>query len=918
MASAIEPGAVVAHYQIIGRLGAGGMGEVYRAHDTVLGRSVALKVLPPHLVRNEERTRRFVQEARSASSLNHPHIVTIYEIGEAPVTRSVEGETLEAHPIHYIAMELVDGVTLKTRIYDESASLRTLLTHITQAAEGLAKAHAAGIVHRDLKPENIMVTADGFAKVLDFGLAKLTLPQPTSDAHTRTMPLRDDTAEGVILGTVAYMSPEQVQGKTADHRSDIFAIGTILYEAATRRRPFVADSDVEVMHKILHDKPEAVADINPGVPAELRRTIRRCLAKEPERRFQSMKDVAIELAEIVEEFDQLSMASSSSPTQSTTASGSSTGALAPVARNSSRAWQAAMVVVGGLALAGAVLVGVYGWPGSRDVPAAAVSFESMKIQPLTSTGRAFRSPAISPDGKYVAYVSRAQTGFSIWMRQVATGSDVRIVPEQSTQLQALTFSPDGNYLYYTSSGEGSANIIYSWLHVVPSVGGQARKVLYDVDSAVAFSPDGTQIAFGRGVLPEQQNHVIVANADGSGARKIAAFRRMTGPPRPTWSPDGKKVLTAAVDLNPGWDVAVMEIDVASGSTRRVGATRRFSLTDMEFLPDGSALLIAGADAETAREQVWLQPYPDGTAVRVTNDLSDYRGLSTTRDGATIAALKTDTKTWLVLTKPDDQTLGTPIPAAAGEGLDDVRVSRSGVIVYRFASGNSSHLAVLDSPQSAPRILTREGFNGLPAISGDGRTIVFTKEGRDAPPHIFAIDVDGTNLRQLTDGSGESEPDISPDGQTLLYMAEFGTEIWVRPVAGGEPTRLTQRGGFEGHLSPDGRHALFLEWQTADRAMSHLKVAPVAGGAPILDIPWLRGLDLRWHPRGDAITFRSTDRGVTNLFQIPLTGGAPTQLTKFQSGTFSSYDWTPDGGLVLVRTSTTSDIVMISDWRRSRD
>jgi len=423
---------------------------------------------------------------------------------------------------------------------------------------------------------------------------------------------------------------------------------------------------VEVMHKILHDKPDPIADINPGVPAELRRTIRRCLAKEPERRFQSMKDVAIELAEIVEEFEQLSMASSSSAsasaTQTSGISGSSTGTLTPVGSAGSR-WKA-VTAVGALAMVGAILVAVYGWPGSRTAPAAPVSFESMKIAPVTSSGQAFRSPAISPDGKFVAYTTRNQSGFSIWMRQVATGSDVRIVPEQATQLQALTFSPDGNYLYYTSSGEGSANVIYSWLHMVPTVGGQARKIIFDVDSAVAFSPDGRQIAFGRGVTGERQNHVMVANADGTGLRKIAGFQRLLDAPRPTWSPDGTKVLTAAVDMNPGWDVAVMEIDVASGSTRRVGTTRRFSLTDMEFLPDGSGLLLTGADAETARHQVWLQPYPDGTPVRVTNDLSDYNGLGMTGDGSAIAALKSDTKTWLVMTSVDDPTLGTTIPTAA--------------------------------------------------------------------------------------------------------------------------------------------------------------------------------------------------------------------------------------------------------------
>ncbi|MEO6214106.1 MAG: protein kinase, partial [Vicinamibacterales bacterium] len=869
MPTAIEPGAIVSHYHIIGRLGAGGMGEVYKAQDTVLGRPVALKVLPPHLVRNDERTRRFVQEARSASSLNHPNIVTIYEIGQAPLMTSAGTEVPDADPIHFIAMELVEGVTLKHKIHDEPASLRTLLTYIAQAAEGLAKAHAAGIVHRDLKPENIMVSADGFAKVLDFGLAKLTLPQDASDAHTRTLLVGDDTREGVILGTVAYMSPEQVQGKTADHRSDIFAIGTILYEAATRRRPFVGDSDVEVMHKILHDKPDAVADINPDVPAELRRTIRRCLAKEPERRFQSMKDVAIELAEIVEEFEQLSIASTSS-------SSASGAALTPTARPVSASWKGAIGLVGLLAIGG-VVFGAYQWRQARATPAGLVSFESMKIRSLTSSGRAFGAPAISPDGKYVAYVTREAGGFSVWMRQVATGSDVRIVPEQPTQLQALVFSPDGDYLYYSSSDGGSANVVYSWLYAVPTIGGQPRKVMFDVDTAVGFSPDGKQIAFGRGVPGERQNHVIVANADGSGARKLASFLRVMDAAKAVWTPDGSKIITAAADLNPGWDVAPMEIDAASGATRRIGATRRFSIRGIEFLPDGSGLLMAAADADTAREQIWLQPYPDGTPLRITNDLSDYRGFSMTQDASVIAALKVDTKTSLTLSGVDDDTLGTPLASAALSRLEDVAVARTGVIAYGFAAGNTSEIAVLDTPQSAPRVLTRGGFNFSPAISADGKTIVYSGESASAAPHIFAIDADGSNLRQITHGTGENDPDLSPDGKMLVYSAARGTETWLRSLLGGEPRRLSERASEPGRFSRDGRHVLFLEWQSTERAAANLKVMPISGGAPILDTPWRGGLDFRWHPDGKTITFRRLGGTVTNLFGIPLTGGEPTQM-----------------------------------------
>jgi hypothetical protein len=278
----------VARYRLLSLLGAGGMGEVYLARDEALGRSVALKILPPELVRNEERVRRFVQEAKAASSLSHPHIVAIHEIGEAevrPERGAEDAAGASAGPathVHFIAMELVSGRTLRDLIHKDRTDLQTLVRHLAQAAEGLAKAHAAGIVHRDLKPENIMVSSDGYAKVLDFGLAKLTEAGGGADLTTAPTELARTTAAGVILGTVGYMSPEQVQGRTVDHRSDIFSFGCILYEAAARQRPFQADSDIETLHRILKERPAPLDELNTQVPGELRRLVRRCLAKSPD------------------------------------------------------------------------------------------------------------------------------------------------------------------------------------------------------------------------------------------------------------------------------------------------------------------------------------------------------------------------------------------------------------------------------------------------------------------------------------------------------------------------------------------------------------------------------------------------------------------------------------------------------------
>src|SRR6267154_1814030 len=298
MSPNFSPGACLGHYEIKSQLGAGGMGEVYLAEDSRLHRKVALKILPAEMAAKEDRMRRFKQEATAAAALNHPNIAHIYEIGESGGT-------------NFIAMEFIDGVTLREKIHSDKTELRKLLRYLQHTAEGLAKAHAAGIVHRDLKPDNIMITRDGHAKILDFGLAKLIEPQLTNagtsdnagDAATAIM--QQHSTPGMIMGTVGYMSPEQAQGKTneIDQRSDIFSFGCILFEAVTGKKPFEGESVIKSLHMVVYEPPPPIADLNPSAPAELQRIVRRCLAKDPDERYQSIKEVAIELKELRREIE---------------------------------------------------------------------------------------------------------------------------------------------------------------------------------------------------------------------------------------------------------------------------------------------------------------------------------------------------------------------------------------------------------------------------------------------------------------------------------------------------------------------------------------------------------------------------------------------------------------------------------------
>src|SRR5882762_6877858 len=390
----LSPGASLSHYRIVSKLGAGGMGEVYLAQDTKLDRKVALKILPADLATNQDRMRRFTQEAKAAAALNHPNIATIHEIGES------DG-------VNFIAMEFIDGATLREKIYQEQTDLRKLLRYLQHVAEGLAKAHAAGIVHRDLKPDNIMITRDGHAKILDFGLAKLIegapmSPADSSEVATAVMP--QYSTPGTVMGTVGYMSPEQAQGKTKeiDQRSDIFSFGCILFEAATGKKPFEGESVIKSLHMVVYEPAPPIADFNPSAPLELQRIVRRCLAKDPDERYQSIKDVAIELKELRRELQGAGIDTAVTPptgsetTTSTVGEGTRSQSLSPTTGTPSLSTKAssaeyvatgikrhklAITLVAGLVLL-AVAAGIIGINAYLRARNTEVAIKSIAVMPF--------------------------------------------------------------------------------------------------------------------------------------------------------------------------------------------------------------------------------------------------------------------------------------------------------------------------------------------------------------------------------------------------------------------------------------------------------------------------------------------------------------------------------------------------------
>lgn len=870
------------------------MGEVYKARDGRLDRTVALKILPPDLVRNDERVRRFVQEAKSASSLNHPNIVTIHEIGQAVIDSNEK-------PVHYIAMELIDGATLRRRIHDTDTDLRTVIGYLAQAAEGLAKAHEAGIVHRDLKPENIMVTRDGYAKVLDFGLAKLAVKK-SADLPSETTAVRQDTREGAMLGTVGYMAPEQVKGKPVDHRADIFSLGCILYEAATRQRPFDADSDVDVLHKILHDKPVPVDELNPQAPAVLRRVIRRCMAKDPEKRYQSMKDIALELSEIADEYDELSASV-------TSGSGSISSAVAtvPAPRRTG-----IIAIVALIALA-SITFAVYQWRQAHAKTTRDAALRSMHLTRLTSSGNV-AAAAISPDGKYVATVSSDPTGkWLLSVRQVATGSDVVVVPPSATAMRYVVFSKDGNYIYYAHAEQQSGGG-YSALFQVPTLGGASRKIVFDVDTIVSFSPDGTKMAFGRGLPPDGKNAIVIANADGSSERELLRTDRLGAGPTPAhWSLDGTKIITMMRTLRGGLHAELIAIDVATGQWKMIGPLRWRRIVDTALLADGSGIVMSAIGMDGAlRPQIWIQPYPEGDPVRVTNDTNAYETVSVTSDGTALATTMVVAAGDLVACDGAEESGCKPLtPVTADQLPYEISVARTGAIVYDFDRGEGSDIAIIDAPGAPPRILTTDHQSNRPTISADGKTIAFQSRRVGNVPASFVMDSDGGGVRKVMEAA---RPLISPDGKMIVGYGAASDLLRV-PTAGGTVVKIADRANGACAIDAQSARVAYSYWKNENgKNALYVAVAPLAGGPPQTDMRFNGGGRLRFTPSGDALMYTRNVNGAFNIFTQALTGGDAKQLTHFRSGEIATYDVGPDGKLIMTRGERHADVIVISNFR----
>ena len=897
-------GKIISHYRILEHLGTGGMGEVYLAQDIVLGRQVALKLLPNFFASDADRLRRFEQEARAASSLNHPNILTIYEIGEAD-------------SIRYIATEFIEGVTLRRQMAGRKMNLDAAIDIGMQVADALGAAHAKGIVHRDIKPENIMVCGNtrlspksGLVKVLDFGIAKLTDTE-RSGTDLPTRPLAS-TTDGMTVGTAAYMSPEQAAGEKVDTRTDIWSLSVVLYEMLSGRAPFEGPTRSHLIVSILENQPLALRELV-DIPEALERIVKKGLRKKREERYQSVR----ELYKDLEEFQTLPEKTNESRQRSLNSKPTVVAAGYRRYRSLSLALLVAVVALIGLALAIRYVV-----PRLQSAESV-TAFSNYEFARLTTTGKA-SAAVISPDGKYVVHVLGSVEQKSLWLRHIATGSDKEIVPSNGGDIFNLSFSPDGNQIYFVRT---SGPLLT--LETVPLLGGPTKKILEDIDTAITFSPDSKRFAFIRGNPINTTAALIMANADGTGEQTVITrpikdfFFGKAG--NPAWSPKSDMIAVALRSPNSYRNVFV--VSLTDRVEKQLTSESWNEIHSLSWLPDEGGLLVTAIAPERQNTQIFHASYPDGKVVRITNDLDNYEDISITSDGRSAATVRSEGNSEIWISSSDNFSEAIKITSNSFDGVAGLDWTPDGKLLHVSNRSGMRDIWLMNADGTDDRQLTANaGLNLFPCASADGRYVVFLsnrleKGGMD----IWRMNIDGTNPMRLTTQNSMTTPRCLATN-AILYSSvnDNRPALWKLSLEGGSPSRVTDYYASAGPESPaDGRFAVTFFDQSVTPARVRTGLIPPEGGPPKekFDFPSFSGTlgggfygqVIRWTADGKALTYIKTKDGVSNIWAQPIAGGQPRQLTKFNSDLIFRFAWSRDGKkLALARGSKTSDVILIKD------
>jgi serine/threonine protein kinase len=928
-------GKTLGHYRIIEKLGSGGMGVVYKARDLHLDRFVALKVLPPEMVVDSERKRRFTQEAKAASALNHPNIVIIHDI------TADQG-------VDFIAMEYVAGKTLEQLIGRHSLRLNDVLKYGVQIADALAKAHAVGIVHRDLKPANVMINEDGAVKVLDFGLAKLTEHVQGGEFAT-TASDEPVTDKGTVIGTVAYMSPEQAEGKPLDPRSDIFSFGSVLYEMVTGRRAFKGDNKISTLAAILHQEPSPVSEVSGETPQELERIITRCLKKDPARRFQAMPDLKVALKELKEESDSGKLVSQAGE---------------DIRKPRFSKWIVPSALAAGVVIVAAVLSLIWNLTGVGRAPSPPIQSTQKQI---TLFGNA-RSPALSPDGSFVTYTvgSYSSNIHRLMLQDLSSGQAVEIY--RASDISGPTWSPDGSQILVVDQKHSPGDVV-----LVPRLGGTARIVAQGSDPC--WSPDGTQIAtteggfirfvdissgaskqialsgfggFDKGLFYMRDwarvSNLLLVETSGSNDYALWTMRRDGSQQHKLveekndfwsahWSPAGDAVYYSVKTNEGAGEIARISVDLKSGLATDKPSIVLGDLSNEEPRFTGSHFTISGNGTRMAYERyqylanLWQVQLMDDEKDRkletrkLTTGTSRNISASISPDGKWVAysiywmgklniykvPIDGGTATQLTFLNPGSALFN---PLAPVWSPDSKRIA--------FLSGESfrGRVWIIDADGGRPQVLL-DADSFSPVWSPDSKRIAFVS-GDIGRWKVWLVDADGSRQRQLAKtqpGLGMLQTLSWSPGRSILYAGLNGRLLILDPETE-EEKALVKDDSFYGtggrtlmfttlKYSPDGTRV------AVNTPFSGIWIVSMKDGAAKLVTKEFADL-LGWSPDGSSVY---ADIG-NQIMAFLVTGGNPRLL--FSIPNAANTRISPDGHRVVYSISeSTSDIWLVENFDPTR-
>ena len=843
------------------------MGEVYRARDTRLGRDVAIKVLPGALANDADRLRRFEQEARTIAALNHPNILGIHDIG-----------THDGAP--FLVSEFLEGQTLREKLVSGPLPARRAIEYALGIAAGLAAAHEKGIVHRDLKPENVFVTRDGRIKVLDFGLAKLVRPEENHETElTLTGPA---TSPGMVMGTVGYMSPEQVRGEPIDPRSDIFSFGAVLYEMLTGKRAFKRETSAETMTAILREEPPALHDTGWQGPLELQRILARCLEKNVERRFQSASDLAFAIESL---------------------SGTSTAMTVSQSKSKSKSKRAWLPWV----IAAALLVGTVVWEMLQPAARPANPLEKAHFTRVTDIESV--EAAISPDGRFVAFISDHDGPFDVWLTQVGTGRLTNLTQGKAGPLpgplRSVGFSGDGSEIWLGGGDVGMR------LRLLPLTGGAPRNFLGEETANLAWSPDGERIAYHTFTNGDP---MFVADRTGANARRIFGDQPGIHNHFPTWSPDGRWIYfvhgtpsTREMDL---W-----RIDPDGSHAERL--TQRN--TDIAYpTPVGNATVFYVAhDGDGSGPWLWAFDLKRKDSRRVSIGLEQYTSVQASADGHKLVATISNPVAGLwsipILNRPAEEhdvkpftvpTVRALAPRFGGSSLFYLSSLGAGDGLWRLRDGQTTEIwkgadgALLETPSVSPDgrrvaiVLRRSGRRQLHVLSSDGAEL---------QPLAEAINVQGTSC-------------WSPDGKWIVTggSSATGPGLFKIPLEGGSPVRLIAGPALNPVWSPDGSLIVYAGTNVSTFAPL-LAVHPDGTSVELPQISVRRlGERVRFLPDGKSLIYMQGLLASQDFWLLDLASMKSRPLTRLQNrAAMRTFDVTSDGKqIVFDRLRENSQVVMI--------